>query len=138
MDRSNSVTEALRARYRTEFLAGAEAACLEYEGYPGGFHGWPLERRNAWWAGFNEGYTRLHSDVGTMREPTAEEKRLKAAADDRAAWRRYRLWEETEIKAGRLAPNQLTGRADALTSPRLAFETTQKAARDGKKNKGKT
>jgi hypothetical protein len=24
-------------------------------GYPKGFHGWPLEKRNAWFAGFNIG-----------------------------------------------------------------------------------
>jgi hypothetical protein len=24
-------------------------------GYPRGFHGWPLARRNAWFAGFNKG-----------------------------------------------------------------------------------
>jgi hypothetical protein len=27
----------------------------ERGGYPRGFHAWPLERRNAWWAGFNLG-----------------------------------------------------------------------------------
>ena len=27
----------------------------EEGGYPLGFHGWPLERRNAWFAGFNLG-----------------------------------------------------------------------------------
>jgi hypothetical protein len=28
----------------------------EKGGYPLGFHDWPLERRNAWFAGFNLGY----------------------------------------------------------------------------------
>jgi hypothetical protein len=27
----------------------------EKGGYPKGFHGWPLERRNAWYCGFNLG-----------------------------------------------------------------------------------
>jgi hypothetical protein len=125
VDRSNSVTEALRAKYRTEFLAGAEAACCEYQGYPDGFHAWALERRNAWWAGFNEGYTLLHSDVGTIREPSAAEK-------DRKAWRGYRKWEEKEIKEGRLKPNELTGRADALTAPRSKFEAQLKDAKNGR------
>ena len=30
----------------------------EKGGYPVGFHAWPLERRNAWFAGFNLGYAR--------------------------------------------------------------------------------
>lgn len=32
-------------------------------GYPKGFHGWPLERRNAWFAAFTYGYRkRLRED----------------------------------------------------------------------------
>jgi hypothetical protein len=30
----------------------------EKGGYPLGFHDWPLERRNAWFAGFNLGHAR--------------------------------------------------------------------------------
>jgi hypothetical protein len=30
----------------------------EKGGYPSGFRGWPLERRNAWFAGFNWGNQR--------------------------------------------------------------------------------
>lgn len=31
-------------------------------GYPAGFHGWPLDRRNAWFAGFNFSYSRSMRD----------------------------------------------------------------------------
>ena len=34
-------------------------------GYPKGFHRWPLERRNAWFAGFNVGFhDRLRGQEG--------------------------------------------------------------------------
>jgi len=33
----------------------------EKGGYPLGFHAWPVERRNAWFAGFNLGYARRKS-----------------------------------------------------------------------------
>ncbi|MGO9391215.1 hypothetical protein [Rhodoblastus sp.] len=52
----------LRAAWPDEFRDGARCAFLEkYEGereldgYPKGFHGWPQDRRNAWFAGFNRG-----------------------------------------------------------------------------------
>jgi hypothetical protein len=45
-----------------EFRHGFRAAFLQksdepYDrgGYPIAFHGWPLNRRNAWWCGFNKG-----------------------------------------------------------------------------------
>jgi hypothetical protein len=52
--------------YPTEFKDGAELGLIgsdkakgerEKGGYPLGFHAWPLERRNGWWAGFNVGYS---------------------------------------------------------------------------------
>jgi hypothetical protein len=49
-------------RLAGEFRDGARCGFLQRQegprdpgGYPRGFHGWPLERRNAWFAGFNVG-----------------------------------------------------------------------------------
>jgi hypothetical protein len=49
-------------RWPQEFNDGARSAFLqrcngprEKGGYPLGFHGWPLARRDAWFAGFNCG-----------------------------------------------------------------------------------
>lgn len=58
----------LRARWPDEFRDGARCAFLltfegprESGGYPRGFHAWPPDRRNAWFAGFNVGFQdRLH------------------------------------------------------------------------------
>jgi hypothetical protein len=54
--------QALRERWSAEFNDGARCAFLqcfdgprEKGGYPLGFHSWPLQRRNAWFAGFNLG-----------------------------------------------------------------------------------
>jgi hypothetical protein len=54
--------QAIRERWPDEFKDGARCAFLrrfdgrrEAGGYPLGFHSWPLERRNAWFAGFNRG-----------------------------------------------------------------------------------
>ncbi len=53
----------LRRRWPDEFRDGARCAFLlrfdgdrETGGYPRGFHHWPLDRRNAWFAGFNVGF----------------------------------------------------------------------------------
>jgi hypothetical protein len=55
--------EALRSRWPAEVRDGARCGFLlsfdgdrERGGYPGGFHHWPLDRRNAWFAGFNVGF----------------------------------------------------------------------------------
>jgi hypothetical protein len=63
---------AIRARWQSEFDDGARAAYLlkfpgerESGGYPAGFHSWPLNRQNAWYAGFNRGF---HDRVGLSRE----------------------------------------------------------------------
>jgi hypothetical protein len=57
----------LRRRLPDEFRDGARCAFLqrfdgqrEPGGYPHGFHLWPLERRNAWFAGFNRGFHDRH------------------------------------------------------------------------------
>lgn len=54
--------ERLKRAWPDEFADGARCAFFqrypgrrEKGGYPLGFHGWPLERRNAWFAGFNLG-----------------------------------------------------------------------------------
>ena len=56
--------EALRSRWPDEFRDGARCGLLrDYPGererseYPTGFHQRPLEQRNAWWAGFNLGFS---------------------------------------------------------------------------------
>lgn len=53
----------LRDRWPDEFRDGARCAFLRSfdgergaGGYPPCFHRWPLERRNAWHAGFNLGF----------------------------------------------------------------------------------
>jgi hypothetical protein len=53
----------LRSRWPDEFRDGARCAFLqrydgdrERGGYPLGFHCWPLDQRNAWFAGFNVGF----------------------------------------------------------------------------------
>ena len=55
--------EALLNRWPDEFRDGARCALLreypgdrERGGYPRGFHQWLLDRRNAWFAGFNLGH----------------------------------------------------------------------------------
>ena len=54
--------DAIRLKWQAEFDDGARCAFLqradgprESGGYPKGFHAWQLERRNAWFAGFNQG-----------------------------------------------------------------------------------
>jgi hypothetical protein len=55
--------EHIKAAFPEEFNDGARCGFTgEYPGerlkggYPVGFHFWPEDRRNAWFAGFNEGY----------------------------------------------------------------------------------
>jgi hypothetical protein len=55
-DRAEREIEAIRSRWPEEFRDGARRALLRAGGYPSGFHEWPLDRRNAWFAGFNVGY----------------------------------------------------------------------------------
>ena len=53
----------LREQCPVEWRDGARCAFLmrfdgarERGGYPIGFHRWPLDRRNAWFTGFNRGF----------------------------------------------------------------------------------
>lgn len=59
------VEAAIQAKWPAEFNDGARYGLLnkchgkrEPGGFPPGFHDWPLNRRNAWFAGFDEGYSR--------------------------------------------------------------------------------
>jgi hypothetical protein len=61
--RSSEEVGCLRQRWSDEFKDGARCAFLrrfdgerEKGGYPIGFHHWKLDRRNAWYAGFNCGF----------------------------------------------------------------------------------
>lgn len=54
--------ERLKTAWPAEFRDGARCGFLqkydgsrEAGGYPNGFHAWPQDRRNAWFAGFNRG-----------------------------------------------------------------------------------
>jgi hypothetical protein len=64
--------DALREQWPAEFRDGARCGFLqrydgdrEAGGYPRGFHRWPLDRRNAWFAGFNVGF---HDRLRLARE----------------------------------------------------------------------
>jgi len=57
-----AIRNELRRKWQDVFDDGARCAFLreypgerEAGGYPKDFHSWPLERRNAWFAGFNLG-----------------------------------------------------------------------------------
>ena len=61
----------LTQRWPDEFRDGARCAFLrrfdsarQAGGYPSAFHHWSLERRNAWFAGFNRG---LHDRLGLLQ-----------------------------------------------------------------------
>jgi hypothetical protein len=62
----------LQERWPDEWRNGARCAFLrsfdgerESGGYPRGFHAWPLDRRNAWFAGFSMGF---HDRLNLTRE----------------------------------------------------------------------
>ncbi len=62
----------LRGRWPDEFRDGARCGFLlrfdgdrERGGYPRGFHRWPIERRNAWFGGYNVGF---HDRLRLARE----------------------------------------------------------------------
>jgi hypothetical protein len=66
---ARNARRALRAKYPSEFDDGARCgATLSYPGerepggYPKGSHGWPLEKRNAWYAAFNIGYAKRNQE----------------------------------------------------------------------------
>jgi hypothetical protein len=61
--RAIRIRAALRAMWPAEFFDGGAVACFgkaegerEKGGYPKGFHDRALERRNAWFEGFNAGW----------------------------------------------------------------------------------
>ena len=61
-DKATAEAERLRSRWPAEFRDGARCAFLRrYDGdrdeggYPAGYPAWPLDRRDAWCAGFNRG-----------------------------------------------------------------------------------
>jgi hypothetical protein len=47
--------EEFRLGYRFGRFGKTDPPC-DRAGYPQGFHGWPLDRRNAWWCGLNRGW----------------------------------------------------------------------------------
>lgn len=60
--KANASRKRLKAAWPDEFADGAQCALSQHfsgdrerGGYPKGFHRWPLERRNAWFAGYNHG-----------------------------------------------------------------------------------
>ena len=55
-DATRAERNRLKETYPDEYEAGVLRGLGETTGYPKGFHKWPLDRRNAWWAGFNVGY----------------------------------------------------------------------------------
>jgi hypothetical protein len=67
-DKSEAALTRMREQWPAEFRDGARCGFLKEPegprdpgGYPRGFQRWPLERRNAWFAGFNVGFRdRLH------------------------------------------------------------------------------
>ena len=52
----------LRNLYPLPFKLGVRAGAGLREDYPPGYHDWPLEKRNAYWAGANVGYLMAHPD----------------------------------------------------------------------------
>jgi hypothetical protein len=64
MPSNHDYVAAIRAKWIDEYRDGARCGAdlkingpREIGGYPKGFHEWLLERRNAWLAGFNMGYS---------------------------------------------------------------------------------
>jgi len=55
-DRAGRERERIRKAHPAEFNDGVKRAFAGDPNYPAGFTAWPLDRRNAWFAGFNIGY----------------------------------------------------------------------------------
>lgn len=54
----------LESKWPAEYRDGARCgAWLSKGGYPRGFAAWPLERKNAWFAGFNKEYSERPADA---------------------------------------------------------------------------
>ena len=60
----------LQRLYPRQFKDGMNAGAGLREDYPPGYHDWPLEKRNAFWAGANIGYRMAHPD--SRGEPADE------------------------------------------------------------------
>lgn len=63
MRQADTIRETLRSRFPEEFDDGARCGFTrKYPGerarggYPKDFRTWPIERRHAWFAGFNKGF----------------------------------------------------------------------------------
>jgi hypothetical protein len=61
--RADAIRKSLQDKWPAEFSEGARSGFLQQRegprdpgGYPPGFGRWQLERRNAWFAGFNVGF----------------------------------------------------------------------------------
>ena len=55
--------EEFRHGYRFGFRGKADPPC-DQAGYPSGFHMWLLDRRNAWFAGWNRGRAAVDNAAG--------------------------------------------------------------------------
>lgn len=51
----NAARAEIRAAFPNEYDAGGRAGFTKAPDYPSGFHSWPLERRDAFFAGYNAG-----------------------------------------------------------------------------------
>ena len=58
-DERNWLKETFPKEFEDGVLCGLEVR-HHVGNYPRGFHKWPLDRRNAWFAGFNVGYLVHH------------------------------------------------------------------------------
>ena len=59
--------ERIRQAFPDEFADGAKRGFKGDPLYPHGFTTWPLDRRNAWFAGFNKGYSDRKRGAGDGR-----------------------------------------------------------------------
>jgi hypothetical protein len=57
----------LQARWPEEFRLGFRAGYFRQPDYPLDLHAWPLDRRNGWWAGWNQGRVKLDKESKTRR-----------------------------------------------------------------------
>jgi hypothetical protein len=53
--KTRAARERIRAEFADEYDAGARAGFTKSSRYPQGFHSWPPERRDAFYAGYNAG-----------------------------------------------------------------------------------
>jgi hypothetical protein len=53
--KTTEAREKIRAQFPHDYDAGARAGFTKSPEYPSGFHSWSLERRDAFFAGYNAG-----------------------------------------------------------------------------------